>query len=139
VAGPIFREVATEALRVLDVPRDLPDTDEDSKDAQPTVADAPPVVDGPADPVVLEEVAEAEPQPPAAAPQPPAAANSVAARPAGPTTPNFIGLPKRSVVALAQAQGLDLILAGSGVVRTQSPPPGAALRDGERIRVDLVR
>ena len=26
VAAPVFREVATEALRVLDVPRDLPDT-----------------------------------------------------------------------------------------------------------------
>jgi hypothetical protein len=32
-----------------------------------------------------------------------------------------------------------VVLAGTGIVRTQSPPPGAVLREGERIRVDLAR
>jgi hypothetical protein len=45
----------------------------------------------------------------------------------------------RSVVAMAQAQGLPVVLAGTGIVRTQDPPPGAVLRGGERIRVDLAR
>ena len=132
VAGPVFREVATEALRVLDVPKDLPDTDDD-KDTKPAEPDAPPIMDRPLEPL---EVAEAEPdaQPPARGPQLPPAP-----KPAGPTAPNFIGLPMRSVVAMAQSQGLDIVLAGTGIVRTQSPPPGALLRDGERIRVDLAR
>jgi hypothetical protein len=53
--------------------------------------------------------------------------------------PKFIGLSMRSVVALAQAQGLPLETAGTGIVRRQDPPPGAVLRGGERIRVDLAR
>jgi cell division protein FtsI (penicillin-binding protein 3) len=128
VAGPIFREVATEALRVLDIPKDLPETDDD-KDTKPAEPDAPAIMDGPVEP--LEEAAEAEPQPQVPSPQPPV--------PSGPTVPNFIGLPMRSVVAMAQAQGVAVVLAGTGVVRTQSPPPGTSLRDGERIRVDLAR
>ena len=55
VAGPVFREVITEALRVLDVPRDLPDTTPDEADTKVADADAPPIIEGPQDPLVLEE------------------------------------------------------------------------------------
>ena len=140
VAGPVFREVATEALRVLDVPHDLPDTDDD-KDTRPTEPDSPPMVDGVADAPLLEEateVAQEEVHPPVFGPQLPVAPVPQPV-PAGPTAPNFIGMPMRSVVAMAQAKGFEVISAGTGVVRTQSPPPGAPLRDGERIRVDLAR
>jgi cell division protein FtsI (penicillin-binding protein 3) len=136
VAAPVFQEIASEALRVLDVPRDLPDTAPDTK--QPLMADLDdsPTIDGPVDPPVAEESAEADLVPSAPPmPGPTLAAPAVQ----GPTAPNFIGMPMRSVVAMAQAKGLPLVMAGTGVVRTQSPPPGAALRGGERIRVDLAR
>ncbi len=141
VAGPVFREVATEALRVLDVPRDLPDTEPDNgKAADP---DAPPIMDGPADPPVLEEAEAQMPESPGVAPvygpPPPPVAPVAASRESGPTAPNFIGLSMRSVVSMAQAQGIDVVMAGTGIVRTQEPPPGAVLHGGERIRVDLAR
>jgi cell division protein FtsI (penicillin-binding protein 3) len=139
VAGPVFREVMTEALRVLDVPRDVPDSDPEATPDTHVAEDAPPTEDGPVDPPVLEEVADSEPaQPPVMGPLP-APPPIVAVQLSGPRAPNFIGLPMRSVVALAQAQGLPVVLAGTGIVRTQSPPPGAVLREGERIRVDLAR
>jgi hypothetical protein len=102
-----------------------------------------PILEGPAEPPVLEE-AEAPEAPPAAGPTgevanagPPPA--PPAPRQSGPKAPNFIGLSMRSVVALAQAQGLPVVLAGTGIVRAQVPPPGAVLHGGERIRVDLAR
>ncbi|MGA2740080.1 MAG: penicillin-binding transpeptidase domain-containing protein [Bryobacteraceae bacterium] len=133
VAGPVFRAVMTEALRVLDVPKDLPDTAPEERETN-VAEDAPPTVEGPVDPPALEEVAEAETQPPASGPMPQTPAGAT-----GPTAPNFIGLSMRSAAALAQAQGLPVVMAGTGIVRTQDPPPGALLRGGERIRVDLAR
>ena len=131
VAAPVFHDVATEALRVMDVPKDLPDKTPNTADTQVADLDDSPIVDGPVEPPSAEEVAEAEPLAPS--PQPPAPVVS------GPIAPNFIGLAMRSMVALAQAQGVEVISAGSGIVRAQSPAPGAVLRDGERIRVDLAR
>jgi cell division protein FtsI (penicillin-binding protein 3) len=145
VAAPVFREVAAEALRVLDVPRDLPDDAPDVPETQIADLDDAPIVDGPADPPVLEEAEAQVPALPAASPvpgaQPPPAtpAPPSAARESGPKAPNFIGLSMRSVVALAQAQGWPVVTAGTGIVRAQAPPPGAVLHGGERIRVDLAR
>ncbi len=140
VAAPVFNEIASEALRVMDVPRDVPDSAPDTK--QPLMADLDdsPTIDGPVDPPVAEESAEADlvpSAPPMPGPQlpPPAPAPAVQ----GPTAPNFIGMPMRSVVAMAQAKGLPLVMAGTGIVRAQVPPPGALLHGGERIRVDLAR
>jgi cell division protein FtsI (penicillin-binding protein 3) len=155
VAAPVFHDVAAEALRVLDVPRDLPDNSADAPETQIADLDDPPMVEGLADPPVLEA---ADPQVPASqqagsvadaghGPAPPAGQQSVppappappAPRKIGPTAPNFIGLSMRSVVALAQAQGWPVVLAGTGIVRAQQPAPGAVLHGGERIRVDLAR
>jgi cell division protein FtsI/penicillin-binding protein 2 len=143
VAGPVFRAVATEALRVLDVPKDLPDTAPDTRETKGADPDEVPILDGPIEPPVLDEADVQAPAPPQAA-QP---ANSIAdagqrpapPAPSGPKTPNFIGLSMRSVVTLAQAQGLPVDLSGTGIVRAQDPPPGAVLHGGERIRVDLAR
>ena len=137
VAGPVFREVITEALRVLDVPKDLPDTTPDAPETQVADLDEVPIVDGPADPPVLEEAeAQAPDANPAPGPQPLPASEP---HESGPKAPNFIGLSMRSVVTLAQAQGLPVVMAGTGIVRRQEPPPGAVLHGGERIRVDLAR
>jgi len=141
VAAPVFHEVAAEALRVLDAPRDLPDNAPDTPETKVADLDEVPIVDGPAEPPVLEEAEAQPPALPSASPVfgPPPPPAPPAPRQTGPTAPNFIGLSMRSVVALAQAQGLPVVLAGTGIVRTQQPPPGAVLHGGERIRVDLAR
>ncbi len=147
VAAPVFHDVAGEALRVLDVPRDLPDQVPNETGIRVADLDAPPIVDGPQDPPALEEADAQTLEAPAAKPRvygpelPPAPVvpAAVVAKETGPKAPNFIGLSMRSVVALAQSQGLPVIMAGTGIVRTQAPPPGAVLHGGERIRVDLAR
>jgi cell division protein FtsI (penicillin-binding protein 3) len=147
VAGPVFRAVMTEALRVLDVPKDLPDTVPDTHGTLVADLDEVPIVDGPVDPPVLEEADAQPPEAPAARPAnvladagpPPTPPAPSAVHESGPKAPNFIGLSMRSAVALAQAQGLPVVLAGTGIVRAQVPPPGALLHGGERIRVDLAR
>jgi cell division protein FtsI (penicillin-binding protein 3) len=142
VAAPVFHEVAGEALRVLDVPRDLPDNTPDPPVNQIADLNDAPIMDGPVEPPILEEAEAQVPTMPAASPvfgpQPPPAPPAPRV-PSGPKAPNFLGLSMRSVVTLAQAQGLPLETAGTGIVRRQDPPPGAVLHGGERIRVDLAR
>jgi cell division protein FtsI (penicillin-binding protein 3) len=142
VAAPVFHEVAGEALRVLDVPRDLPDYTPDPPVNQIADLNDAPIMDGPVEPPILEEAEAQVPTMPAASPvfgpQPPPAPPAPRV-PSGPKAPNFLGLSMRSVVTLAQAQGLPLETAGTGIVRRQDPPPGAVLHGGERIRVDLAR
>src|SRR5580658_439951 len=141
VAAPVFHDVATEALRVLDVPRDLPDSTPDTPETRMADLDDAPILEGSTEPPVLEEAEARDPEIPNATPVygpglPPAPAPT---GPSGPKAPNFIGLSMRSVVTMAQAQGLPVVLAGTGIVRAQDPPPGAVLHGGERIRVDLAR
>ena len=124
-AAPVFHAVLTEALRVLDVPKDLPDqtpartaaaSHEETADL--AIADI-----GSGQPNILEDADEDE--------QPD--------QPAGPTVPNFRGMTMRAVLAEAAAKGLTVLPDGSGVARVQDPPPGATLHQGERIRVEFAR
>ena len=124
-AAPVFHAVVTEALRVLDVPKDLPDqapastlakSDEDAADL--AIADI-----GRGEPNILEDGDE-EDQPD---------------QPAGPTVPNFHGMTMRAVLAEAAEKGLTVLPDGSGVARVQDPPPGSTLHQGERIRVQFAR
>ena len=127
VAGPVFREVMTEALRVLDVPRDLPDTP-DELEAKAGEPDAPATMDGPQDPPDVEEAEAAAPEtpkPPVYGPQlPPAPPAVQVARESGPRAPNLIGLSMRSVAIRAQAQGLPVVDAG----HRHRPQAGPAAR-----------
>jgi cell division protein FtsI (penicillin-binding protein 3) len=129
-AAPVFHAVAQEALRVLDVPKDLPDASPDTVVA----ADSKPAEDGDValtdftdGPNVLEDADEdAEPAGPGAlAP--------------GPLVPDFRGKSMRVVLAEAAARGLNVLPAGSGVARVQYPPAGSTLHQGERIRVRFAR
>jgi len=45
----------------------------------------------------------------------------------------------RAVLAEAAAKGLFILPDGSGIARVQSPPPGAPLHQGERIRVQFAQ
>ena len=126
-SAPVFHAVVTEALRVLDVPKDLPDRDLPPAPAaskrEPSdlaIADI-----GSGQPNILED-SDDEDQP-------------APAQPAGPTVPNFRGMTMRAVLAEAVAKGLTVLPDGSGVAQVQYPPPGSPLHQGERIRVQFVR
>jgi cell division protein FtsI (penicillin-binding protein 3) len=136
-AAPVFHAVVTEALRVLDVPKDLPDQtptptpvalNEEASDL--AIADI-----GSGQPNILED-SDDEDQPAAGQAESP---SRVPGQPAGPTVPNFRGMTMRAVLAEAAAKGLTVLPDGSGVARVQYPPPGAILRQGERIRVEFAR
>jgi cell division protein FtsI (penicillin-binding protein 3) len=133
-AAPVFHAIATEALRVMDVPKDIPDDtpvktlvakNEDPSDDL-AIADL-----GAGGPNILED---AEDDDPAAS-----ARTAADAGLQGPKVPNFRGMTLRAVLAEAAAKGLPVAPDGSGVARLQIPPPGAVLHEGERIRVQFKR
>jgi cell division protein FtsI (penicillin-binding protein 3) len=143
VAAPVFKVVATEALRILDVPKDLPD-DPPSKTllAASQVLDDVSIADlGSGQPNILEDRDDEEPVAPQAdgfvGPVAPAA--PVAQGPAAGTVPNFKGMTLRAVLMEAAAKGIPVQPDGSGVARVQNPPPGSVWHQGERIRVQFAR
>jgi cell division protein FtsI (penicillin-binding protein 3) len=123
-AAPVFKAVATEALRVFDVPKDLPEADSNTLLADNESLDDLAIADlGSSMPNILEDPDEDEP----------------AADPIGPKVPNFRGKTMRMVLAEAAAKGLTVQPNGTGIARVQSPPPGSTLHQGERIRVQFAR
>ena len=124
-AAPVFHAVLTEALRELDVPKDLPD----ETPARMQVASKEEAADlaiadiGRGQPNILED-GDDEEQP---------------EQPAGPRVPNFRGMTMRAVLAEAAEQGLTVVPDGSGVARVQDPPAGSTAHQGERIRVQFAR
>jgi cell division protein FtsI (penicillin-binding protein 3) len=141
VAAPVFRVVATEALRVLDVPKDLPETES----AKTPVQKREPVHDladadtRPNAPNILEEgddeqAAEPGQQTAGGEPAPQAPGESAPQK-----VPNFRGMTMRAVLAEALAMGLTVLPDGSGIARIQYPAPGSPLHQGDRIRVQFKR
>jgi cell division protein FtsI (penicillin-binding protein 3) len=121
--------VAMEALRVLDVPKDIPDQEpaadvaDDGAAAENDVAIA-----DVGEPPEQEEPEEA---PPVEKPK--------VAEVSGPRVPNFQGMTMRAVVEEASARGVPVSLDGRGVARLQVPSPGAVLPPGGRVRVVFAR
>jgi cell division protein FtsI (penicillin-binding protein 3) len=143
-AVPVFKAVATEALRVLEVPKDVPDeTPLPVQVASVDTSDLADAFDDAAAPNILEEVEEdAAPAPAVQAfvgPKLPAPAPVAPPKPQGPTAPNFVGKSLRAVLAEAAQKGVVVTPDGSGIARVQQPAPGALLRQGERIRVRFTR
>ena len=126
VAAPVFHAVATEALRVMEVPRDLPDQSPNTVVASKVNADDLADADTSDSDNVLLAGDEDSPE-------------TLVAGVLGPTVPNFRGMNMRAVLAAAAEQGLTILPAGSGIARVQYPPPGAPLHQGERIRVQFAR
>ncbi len=54
---------------------------------------------------------------------------------AGPRTPDFRGMTLQSVMRESAAAGLNVKIYGSGVARSQDPPPGAMLPKNGPVRV----
>ncbi len=149
VSAPVFKSVTEEALRVLDVPKDTFEEEKATprKDEQAVgVNDLPIAISEPKLPNILEEEERPLVSQPAAAPVPDrliASAGMPGVNQGGasrvPRVPNFIGMTMRSVVEQASARGLQVMVDGSGVARTQDPAPGDPLHPGERIRIRFGR
>jgi cell division protein FtsI (penicillin-binding protein 3) len=139
VAAPVFKVVATEALRILDVPKDLPDDPPPPKNALAKIqANDMPIADlGSGERNILEDPEDdeqpAQPAPGFVGPVPPATAPSAG------TVPNFRGMTLRAVLSEAAEKGLTVLPDGSGIARVQTPKPGSMLHQGERIRVKFAR
>jgi cell division protein FtsI (penicillin-binding protein 3) len=148
-SGPAFRAVAAAALRMMDVPKDLPDVVPseagdlaDQNDV--AIADL-----GSSNPPPLVQAGDAV----AADDRPVASANSASDQRtflakglmepshdlAGPRVPNFQGRTMRDVIEQSAALGVPVEFSGSGVARGQYPEPGAILPLGQSIRVQFGR
>lgn len=142
VAAPVFRQVATETLRLLDVPKDLPET---ANPPESTVEEANDVaIAGLGEPPAglsesLAASLEEETAPTAGPPVLLASNLSAPMTVSGPRVPSFQGKTLRTVLEEAVARGLRLEVSGSGIARAQLPPPGAILRPGESVRVQFAR
>jgi len=130
VAAPVFRHIALETLRLLDVPKDLPEG----------------LFEADKEPVEENDLAIADLGSPAPPPLPPVPVLPVAtpAQPSnavaafGPTVPGFQGKTMRAVFEEALALGLPVEIIGTGVARGQAPPPGSLLPAGQKIRVQFA-
>jgi cell division protein FtsI (penicillin-binding protein 3) len=150
VAAPVFRQVATSGLRMLDVPKDLPETN-----TRIAAADKPDNNDlaiaglSKAAPLDLSDFASSgrvsehspapvgRPQPASSVPPPPVSRASASAL--GPKIPDLRGLTLRAVLEESAATGLPVEVQGEGMARAQDPPPGGVLAPGTRIRVQFTR
>jgi len=66
-------------------------------------------------------------------------AKSVGDKIASATVPDFRGKSMRDVVEESSANGIEVMIEGSGVARAQIPLPGSPLRQGEQIRIVFTR
>jgi cell division protein FtsI (penicillin-binding protein 3) len=137
VAAPVFREVATAALRLLDVPKDLP---EEAPDEKPGHVDRDDVAIAGLDPMLAPELESSVPpmlvQGPPTSPDQHLFANAAVE---GPRAPNFVGKTMRDVIQSAADSGMQVELIGHGVARAQAPLPGTMLPPGEKVRVVFAR
>ncbi|HLX45260.1 MAG TPA: penicillin-binding protein [Bryobacteraceae bacterium] len=156
VAAPVFRDIAMTALRMLDVPKDLPDGLLRTDSRKPSdVNDL--SIAGLGKPPALE-------QPPVSSVTPPPVPADSAIHPAesdvnrrpffvaeagpkvpystGPKVPDFQGMSLRAVLEESSARGLSVETLGAperGLVREQDPPAGSSLPAGKRVRVHFAR
>jgi cell division protein FtsI (penicillin-binding protein 3) len=157
----------TEALRMLDVPRDIPEQETPVRPAKKekiyddvSIADLGGTSIMEEDPSVKQLLAEqAQILPPTAANAdiPPAPSMALAlpaprpeAAPAapepttpvvpqGPLVPDFRGKSMRDAMEAASERGIEVTVEGSGMARAQMPLPGTPLHQGDRIRIIFTR
>ncbi len=147
-SAPVFREVAAAGLRVMDVPKDLPEMIP-SEGGDPADENDVAIADlGSSIPPPLVQAGDAV----AADDRPVASANSALDQRlflaqggsslrdlAGPRVPNFQGKTVRNVIEQAAALGIPVEFTGSGIARAQVPEPGAILPSGRFVRVQFGR
>jgi cell division protein FtsI (penicillin-binding protein 3) len=147
-SAPVFREVAAAGLRVMDVPKDLPEMlpsggEPPADENDVAIADL-----GSSIPPPLVQAGNAV----AADDRPVASAKSALDQRifseqagsseqdlAGPRVPNFRGKTVRNVIEQAAALGIPVEFTGSGIARAQVPEPGVILPSGRRVLVQFSR
>jgi cell division protein FtsI (penicillin-binding protein 3) len=148
-SGPVFREVTTAALRMRDVPKDLPEMLPSEDGDQADENDVAIAGLGSSIPPPLVQAGDAD----AGADRPPASANSAldqrtflprspeepSVDGTGPRVPNFRGKSVRDVIQESAALGIPIEFTGSGIARAQMPEPGAPLPLGRSVRVEFGR
>jgi cell division protein FtsI (penicillin-binding protein 3) len=148
-AGPAFREVAAAALRMLDVPKDLPEMlpshDGDQADENDVAiaglgSSIPPPLVQAEDAVAADDrpVASAE----SASDQRPFLKDektNPARDLAGPRVPNFRGKTLRDVIEESAALGIPVEFKGGGIAQAQVPEAGEVLPVGQSVRVQFGR
>lgn len=126
-AAPVFAKVAAAALRMLQVPMDMPETSVPEPQRQ-SIAAAPASIEPLAQPGQAAVAGVAAPSP--------------AASPllAGPTVPDFRGMALVAVMRRSSALGVEVEVVGSaGRAKRQDPAPGGVLPEGTRVRVEFAR
>jgi cell division protein FtsI (penicillin-binding protein 3) len=125
-AAPVFSKVTQTALRVLQVPKDRPETDE-----------------GPKKPQLLEtnelpenRIAQVAPAP--AAPPAPVLPPPPSPLLFGPKVPDFRGKAVLAVLRESAALGLPVEIVGRGKAKVQKPEPGTILPNGGRVQVEFT-
>ena len=150
-AAPAFREIAAAALRMMDVPKDLPDmvpphesdqADEDDVAIAGLGSSIPPPL------VQADDAVAAEDRPAASAekasdqrlflePDSKPGKNDVLASLAGPRVPDFRGKTLRDVIEETSALGIPLEFQGGGIAQRQAPEAGSVLPAGQSVRVQF--
>jgi cell division protein FtsI (penicillin-binding protein 3) len=127
LAAPVFNEIASAAMRVREVRRDVPDDPATAPVPDSRLADNSATPDRPGmgandlkvDPVAA-ELAALEPTL------------------VGPRVPDFRGKSMTAVVSQSVALGMKVEMFGRGLVRAQVPPPGAELSAGQKVRLTFA-
>ncbi len=139
-AAPIFSKVTETALRVLQVPKDRPESDIQPKPLTPAETDELPenrVAKAEALKKEKEkEKEELEKKKLQAADQEPEA-KPFSPLLVGPKVPDFRGMPVVAVLRQSATLGLPVEIVGRGKARVQKPAPGTILSNGERIQVEF--
>jgi len=135
-AGPAFQTIATAALRLLNVPRDVPEEVEALEQKELAemakrqgVHEARDVDD--------DALADLAPAPEASE----TTANAASAGDAGDVArvPDFTGKTVQDVMEEAAQSGVQVDLLGEGLARAQQPSPGSVLPAGGHVRVRFAR
>lgn len=122
VAAPVFKDVTASALRILNIPKDLPD--------EPTkFVKTSDVIEADVSDALLTEEKPVENSENSAAE---VTTNTL-------VTPNLMGMTLRAVLEETSKKGFRIDPAGSGLVREQLPAPGQPIAYGQRIKLRFAR
>jgi len=128
VAAPVFREVVSEALRILGVVPDVP-----ARQAGPE-----PDLEDLGD-LAIADLADTGAMAPDAGETTELQQPQVTAYLHGPRVPDLHGMTLRNVLSECGRLGLGVEFQGEGLAHSQDPPPGAVLPVGRRVYVMLAR
>ena len=137
----MFKVIAEEAMRLMDVPKDIPeDALAVKKPLKPELVMEDASIAGLSERSIMEDDPSLKELLAAQEAEPVEADDAIPSEaPKGPKVPDFRGKSVRNVVEMASAEGIEVTIQGSGVARAQLPAAGRPMHRGERIRVVFAR